>query len=266
MMRSAHLSMALISFAVGLLFTSCDSYYFAGPQPADREDERSFPRAMRGHWIDVTDNEETGTDVIQTDRLQTIYNIDRQRIITIEVSSVKLLDRTLTLGMDEGERSPEAATIPSRREERYDSSAGRIDTIDNFILHGDLIHPVDENRLRKGYPFRRQGDTIFFMRRDTTIRELGQLLRLRKAARDLYVLNFRNGVSGDAPDWWEVLLVRPGEKALEVYGAGKRMEDLPARFYERNSNHYLNLNIRADELEGMIRDSVFIQGMRLERE
>ena len=258
--------MALIAFAGSLLFTSCDSYYFSAPQPADREDERSFPRAMRGRWIDVTDNEESGTDVILSDSLQTIYQIDRQWIQTIEVSAVKMLDRTLTLGMAEREHSLETSPLPSLREERLDSIAGRIDTIDNFVLHGDRIHPIEDNRLRKGYPFRRLGDTIFFMRRDTTIWELGQHVKLRKADRDLYVLNFRNGVTEEAPDWWEVLLVRPSGKGLEVYGAGERLKGHRARFHERNNNHYLNLDIRADELEGMIRDSVFVQGMRLVRE
>ena len=266
MIRSAQLSMALIAFAGSLLFTSCDSYYFSAPQPADREDERSFPRAMRGRWIDVTDNEESGTDVILSDSLQTIYEIDRYRIWTLEATSVALLDRTLTLETAEQERSREGSPLPSLREQRFDSMSGRIDTIDHFILHGNRIHPVEDDRLLKGYPFRRRGDTIYFTRRDTTCMELGHHVKLRKANRQLYVLNIRDGVSREAAGWWEVLFIRPNGPSLEVFGAGKRLNDHPAIFHKRNGNHYLDLDIRSEELEGMIRDSVFVQGMRLVRE
>jgi hypothetical protein len=266
MLRSSHLSMTLIAFACGLLFTGCDSYYFSKPQPADRDDERSIPRAMRGRWIDVTDNEESGADVILSDSLQTIYSIDRQRIWTLEASPVALIDRTLTLETAERERSEHGNSFTSLREQRFDSIAGRMDTIDNFILHGDRIHPVEDDRLGMGYPFRRRGDTIFFVRRDTTIMELGHHLKLRKASRDLFVLNFRNGVSKEASGWWEVLLVRPGQEGMDVFGPGKQLNGHPAIFHMRSGNHYLDLDIRSDELEGMIRDSVFVQGMKLVRE
>lgn len=266
MHRSHHLSISLIVLCGVLLLTSCDSYYFSRPQPADRKDERSFPRAMQGRWIDVSDNEESESDVILTDSLQTIYKIDRQRIWTFEASSVTLLDRTLTLKTAEQERTGEGILLPSIREQRYDSGSGRMDTIDHFILHGDRIHPVDDDRLVKGYPFTRRGDTIFFTQRDTTCMELGHHLNLRKASRDLFVLNIRDGASKEAKGWWEVLLVRPSDDGLDVFGAGKRLNDHPAMIYKRSGNHYLDLDLRSDELEGMIRDSVFVQGMRLERE
>jgi len=266
MHRSHHLSIALIVIFGVLLLTGCDSYYFARPQPADRKDQHNFPRAMQGRWIDVSDNEESESDVILTDSLQTIYKIDRQRIWTFEASSVTLLDRTLTLKTAEQERTGEGILLPSIREQRYDSGSGRMDTIDNFILHGDRIHPVEDDRLGMGYPFRRRGDTIFFVRRDTTIMELGHHLKLRKASRDLFVLNFRNGVSKEASGWWEVLLVRPSQDGMDLFGPGKQLNGHPAIFHERSGNHYLDLDIRADELEGMIRDSVFVQGMKLVRE
>ena len=258
--------MALIAITGSLLVTSCDSYYFSRPQPSDAKDERSFPRAMHGRWVDIFDNEERGSDVILRDSLETIYSIDRHRIWTLEATSVALLDRTLTLETAERERSREGSPLPSLREQRYDSSAGRIDTIDHFILHGDRIHPVEDDRLLKGYPFRRRGDTIYFTRRDTTCMELGHHLTLRKANRNVYVLNIRDGASKEAPGWWEVLLIRPNEKGLDVFGAGKPLNDHPAIFHKRNGNHYLDLDIRSEELDGMIRDSVFVQGMRLVRE
>jgi hypothetical protein len=266
MHRSHHLSIALIAIFGVLLLTGCDSYYFARPQPADRKDLRSFPRAMHGRWIDVIDNEESGSDVILSDSLQTIYKIDRNRIWTFEASTVVLLDRMLTLEKTEREKTREESTLPSLREQRYDSIAGRIDTIDNFILHGDRIHPVEDDRLGMGYPFRRRGDTIFFVRRDTTIMEVGHHLKLRKASSNLYVLNFRDGVSKEARGWWEVLLVRPSQQGFDIFAAAKRLNGHSAIFHERSGNHYLDLDIRADELEGMIRDSVFVQGMKLVRE
>ena len=266
MHRSHHLSIALIAIFGVLLLTGCDSYYFSRPQPADRKDERSFPRAMQGRWIDVSDNEESESDVILTDSLQTIYKIDRQRIWTLEASSVALIDRTLTLETAERERSEHGNSFTSLREQRYDSIAGRMDTIDNFILHGDRIHPVEDDRLGMGYPFRRRGDTIFFVRRDTTIMELGHHLKLRKASSNLYVLNFRDGASKEARGWWEVLLVRPSQQGFDIFAAAKRLNGHPAIFHVRSGNHYLDLDIRADMLEGMIRDSVFVQGMKLVRE
>lgn len=266
MHRSHHLSTFLIALFGVLLLTGCDNYYFSHPQPADRKDERSIPRAMRGRWIDVTDNEESGTDVILSDSLQTIYQIDRQRIWTFEATSVALLDRLLTLETAERERSGDGSILPSIREQQYDSSSGRMDTIDHFILHGNRIHAVEDDRLMKGYPFTRRGDTIFFTQRDTSCLELGHHLTLRKAGRQLLVLNIRDGASKEAKGWWEVLLVRPGNNGLDVYGAGKRLNDHPAMIYKRNGNHYLDLDLRSDELEGMIRDSVFVQGMRLVRE
>jgi hypothetical protein len=266
MHRSHHLSIALIAIFGVLLLTGCDSYYFARPQPADRKDERNFPRAMQGRWIDVFDNEESGSDVILSDSLQTIYSIDRQRIWTFEASSVTVLDRTLTLETAEQERAGEGILLPSMREQRYDSCSGRMDTIDHFILYGDRIHPVEDDRLMKGYPFTRRGDTIFFTQRDTTCMELGHHLNLRKASRDLFVLNIRDGASKEAKGWWEVLLVRPSDDGLDVFGAGKRLNDHPAMVYKRSGNHYLDLDLRSDELELMIRDSVFVQGMRLVRD
>lgn len=263
---SHQLSASLITLFGALIFTSCDNYYFSRPQPADRKDERTFPRTLQGRWIDVSDNEESGTDVILTDSLQTIYEIDRQRIWTFEASSVTLLDRTLTLKIAERERSGEGSPLPSLREQRFDSSAGRIDTIDHFMLHGERIHPVEDGRLLKGYPFKRRGDTISFTRRDTTCLELGHHVKLRKASRQLFVLNIRDGVSKEAIGWWDVLFIRPNGRALEVFGPGKGLNAHPAVFYKRNGNHYLNLDLRSDELDGMIRDSVFVQGMKLVRE
>lgn len=263
MLRSFDPSITIIAMFSALFFSSCDNYYFSRPQPADRKDERSFPRAMHGRWIDVIDNEESGSDVILSDSLQTIYSIDRQRIWIFEASTVVLLDRMLTFEKTERERSMEESSLPSLREQRYDSITGRMDTIDNFILHDDRIHPVEDDRLGMGYPFMRRGDTIFFVRRDTTIMELGHHLKLRKASRNLYVLNFRDGVSKEARGWWEVLLVRPSEQGFDVFAAAKHMSSHPAIFHEARGTHYMDLDIRADELEGMIRDSLFVMSMML---
>lgn len=266
MHRSHHLSISLIALFGVMLLTGCDNYYFSRPQPTDRKDERSFPRAMQGLWIDVSDNEESGSDVILTDSLQTIYKIDRQRIWIFETNALRLLDRTLTLEMADRERSGDGSPLPSLREQQYDSIAGRMDTIDHFILHSGRIHPVEDGFLLKGYPFSRKGDTIFFTKRDTSCMELGHHLNLRKSSRDLYVLNIRDGASREAKGWWEVLLVRPNGQSLDVFGAGHHLNDHPAMIYKRNGNHYLDLDLRSDELEGLIRDSVFVQGMKLVRE
>ena len=249
-----------------LMLTSCDNFYFARPQPADKRDERSIAGSLQGEWYDITDNEEIAPDVIRPDSLHTVYGIDRNRIWIYESNEVKLLDRILTLADAETDRKLSRAPFLSRRIERLNSNDGHVDTIDNFILQGERIHPIEEDRLRQGFPFRRMGDTIAFLRRDTTCLELGHHVKIRKAAKDLYVLNFRDGISREARDWWSVLLVRPAASALDIYAPGKKMAKHPARFLERNDDHYLDLDIRAEELEGMIRDSLFVQSMRLVRE
>jgi hypothetical protein len=263
MTRLKSLVSSSIGFLSVLFFTGCDSFYFSRPQPSDRENLGQFPKSMQGLWLDVSDNEEDGGDVILTDDEQTQYRIDRQRIWIYGTDEVSLIDRVLTPELAEKESTSDRSPFPSLREERRDSSSGQIDTIDHFIIHDSMIHPLEDGKLRRGYPFRKSGDTILFTRRDTSCMELGHHLLLRKVSKNLYALNFRDGTNREAKDWWEIIIVRPEKGALNGYFPGKKMGEHPAKFLERNQNHYLDLDIRANEMEAMIRDSLFVHAMRL---
>jgi hypothetical protein len=257
---------SLVHASIGILtwwfLTGCDSYYFSRPQPTDRKDLQSFPRFMQGLWYDVYDNEEGGEDVIQPDAEQTLIRVEHQRIWIYKSNEISLVDRVLTLDLMKKEEAAERMPFTSLRQERLDTSTGQIDTVDNFILRGALIYAMEDGKLRPGHPFQRRGDTILFTGRDTTCMELGYHLALRKVSEDLYALNFRGGTNHDSKDWWEVMLIRRESGGFNGYFLGDKMSKHPAHILEQSQYHYLDLDIRAGELEKMIRDSVFVQTMR----
>jgi hypothetical protein len=244
--------------ALSVVLASCSSYYFAAPQPVDRPDLRSMPRPLRGSWQPI-EEEDMRTDAPPSPS----YRCERRRLWIVETDSLTALDRTLTWQEASDTSVHREGTPLHLREERLDTATGAIDTVVNFIVHGDRIHPVDDGGIGKGAPFSRSGDTLRFLRRDTTCHEIGHRFRIRQADRHLWTLNFLDGERQEAKGWWLVLFAERKGDRLVLYAATDKMKTHPSLVGSSSEKYHFALDLHAADIRQMICDSLFTPSMML---
>jgi hypothetical protein len=231
---------------------SCSSFYFSNPQPSDRTDKRSIPKALHGKWWMVESPED------QPDRSkQESYVVEGKKIWSFESTEEAVIDRILLLSEIADSAANKQTTFPSLREEKYDSVNHKIDTIDNYILHKGLIHALKDDGLDKGRSFRRTGDTIRFTRVDTTCFELGHYLSVRTIGDGLYVLNFRDGADRKTKGWWEVSILEVKGDLVILHAPGEKMKQHPALIHVLNNGYYLDLDMTAADMRKMLTEEMF---------
>lgn len=240
------------------VLASCSSYYFAAPQPTDRPDLRSLPRQLRGAWWAMQD-EETPPDY----SVPANYTVERRRIRITETDSATFIDRILTLEEAADTTRERAGDTGYSGVQRFDSAVGTLDTAINLIVQGALAYPVDDDGIGRGYPYSRSGDTIRFVRRDTTLWELGHHLRVRKIEKDRWALNFLDGERHEARGWWLLLIAERRGDTVYLHSASERMKNHPSLVGVKDNRYHFNLDLRAADIGRFLRDSLFEPGVIL---
>jgi hypothetical protein len=246
--------------AAAITLASCSSYYFASPQPADSRDRHTLPRPMRGDWH-VMEDEDTPPDPSGSPS----YRCERKKLWIMEVDSLTAIDGMLSWTEASDTSAKQEASPPYLREQRRDTATGTLDTVVNFLVRGDRIYPVDDEGVGKGSPFTRSGDTLRSLRRDTTCHELGHRFRIRKADRNLWVLNFLDGERQEARGWWLILFVERKGDRLVIHSASEKMKTHPSLVGNSSEKYHFALDMRADDIRTMIRDSLFTPSLMLGR-
>jgi hypothetical protein len=249
-------SLTALLAATALALASCSSYYLASPQPADRSDLRRIPREMRGAWQALQD-EETPPDPDAPPN----YIADRHTLRIVEADDATVIDRVRTL--EEAADTSTGETPAFTREQRRDTATGTVDTVVNLIVRGDRAYPVDDDGIGRGYPYTRSGDTLRFTRRDTAIHELGHHLRIRKADKDLWVLNFRDGERREARGWWMVLIAERRGDRFFLHSASEKMKTHPSLVGQASEKYHFDLDFRAADVRTLLRDSLFTPAVLL---
>jgi len=236
--------------ATALALASCSSYYFASPQPVDRTDLRRIPREMRGAWQSLED-EDTPPDPDAPPN----YIAGSRTLRIIEADDAPVIDRVRTL--EEAADTSTTETPAFSREQRRDTASGTLDTAVNLIVRGDRVYPVDDDGIGPGLPYTRSGDTLRFTRRDTAVHELGHHLRIRKADKNLWVLNFLDGERREARGWWLVLIAeRRGDRFL-LHSASEKMKTHPSLVGKASDKYHFDLDFRAADVRKLLLDSLF---------
>lgn len=239
---------------IGLIFLAgCNSYNFTEPQPVDKENIYEFPPAFRGIWIENNDttnsNNELGTHYSGGPFNQTSSrNLIASGQSNDTDSSWYVIDKSFSMLIVHAKEKIAAGAWPKIDPEKtltdapffnyfrrieYDSLLNPLDTINNYVIRGNRIYEIYEERfLEKGYPFRYDGDTIVVFKNDTICVDLGQNAFLRKLNDNYYVLNIRNSILGEESSWWRLILLEMNdEPVIKLWECNSKTGELPSMFY-----------------------------------
>lgn len=281
-------------FCMQLLLVSCTEFYFSAPQPAGSENIVEFPDEYLGKWY----SEDTGTYSIEfTDTLKTSGQQDDpggpypdhwgttganavapfakkedSSFIIINKKNIQLLffstDRIVTGAWPKLNKSSEFIysgdnTYNWLRSIEYDSLKRPVDTLDNYLLYGNMIYEIDDKGyLDKGNPYVLDKDTIMVTRRDTICIDLGENAFLRKLDGRFHVLNIRSRVLGEHSPWWQFFILEKTSAAtFKVWECSVKAKTLPSMFYPKSTRSdlfYFNCNWTEAEMMQLMKEEYFI--------
>jgi hypothetical protein len=140
-----------------------------------------------------------------------------------------------------------------------------MDTVVNFTVRGDKVFWRSDERISRGSIVGRSGDTVSVEFRDTTIYEIGELVRVRQIEKGLWTINFRDGLSKDAKGWWLVLLVEQRGDRIMVHTFSDQMDSRPSLVGELTGMYFFDTGLTASEIRNMMRDSLYTPYLELVR-
>jgi len=280
-------------FFMQLLLFSCTEFYFSAPQPAGRENIVEFPEGYLGKWY----SQDTGTYSFEfTDTVKISGQQDGQggpypdlqgttgangiapfakedsSFIIINKKNIQLLffstDKIVTGAWPKLNKSSEFIysgdnTYNWLRSVEYDSLKRPVDTLENYLLYGNMIYETDDKGyLDKGYPYVLDKDTIIVAKRDTICIDLGENAFLRKLDDRFHVLNIRSRVLGEHSPWWQIFILEKTSAAtFRVWECSVKAKTLPSMFYPKSSRSdlfYFNCNWTKAEMMQLMKEEYFI--------
>lgn len=255
-----HLKGFIAFMLLTALLQSCSSFHFSGPQPADRPDEKYFPTELRGLWKgQIEDDKAEGTADLP------IYSVEKNGIWVYGSTEEKLTDRVAPV-RNPADPDPQAGNpYRPRRELFRNGESGQTDTLDNYIIRGDLIYAVLDTRLSKGEKYRRIGDTITYTRHDTSFFSIGKDILLRKAGKGLYLLNFRDGMDQDVLGWWTIIMAEVQGDSVLIHTPAEKMKTHPSLIGKLNNRYFFEMDFRGREARQLIDDGWFEQAIKFSR-
>ena len=248
-----------ISFMI-LFFSSCDTYNFSQPQPADKENIYEFPKDFQGYWILDKEDESVNIGIRNVEFIEDHYT---EKIVKGAWPRLDDKGNFINSPFDNGGLK----TI------RYNSLKRPIDTINNYLVRGNYIYHTDsKGLLEKGYHYRVDNDTIIVSIDDTTLLDLGRNAFLRKLNNKYYVLNINNSIIGDLNNgdinrWWQVLILDKKDKAhINVWYLTEKFEQLPSMFYNHDGFYYFDGKWTTADMMRLLHEGNFKVGSRLIRD
>jgi hypothetical protein len=212
-----------------VFFSSCTEYYFSRPQPIDKKNIHVFPKELRGKW---TANDESGDEWFEAGKNYGMYIVSNERRVV--AGAWPRVD-------DSGIFIYPLPYYNTFQTIKYDSLKKPIDTIPNYIIHGDLIfEKANDGRLENGCRYFFTNDTIHITGNDTIRVELGQNAFLRKLNQNFYVLNIRNYIMGKDNDWWQLTILQINDdRSITMLAPSGKLGTLPFLIYGNHTGDYV---------------------------
>ncbi len=244
---------------LSIFLTSCESFNFSKPQPADKENMYAFPEELQGNWID--------------DKNDGSLYIGKQHLEVFETDTIKIIAGAWPRldGNNDFIFSP--TSYSNFKTIRYDSLKRPIDTIPNYLLRGNYLYEMNDlGLLGRAYLYRVDKDTTSITKNDTTIIELGRKAFLRRLSNDFWVLNISNEIldiykDNDFNHWWQiVILEKKDDQHINLWYSTTKLEKQPAMFYSHNGYYYFDGAWTSAEMIKLIKDGTFKLGSKLIRD
>ncbi len=228
-----------------LQFSSCRTYNFTHPLPADRANVYEFPSSWHGSWMNADSQG---------------LVIGRNYVAVVIRESTNVVRGVWPQKNEEGKYVfPNGINTMGMYRVKMDSLDNPLDTIANYIIHQGHIYAVNyEKRLDRGHTFTIDKDTFRVNMDDTIWVDLGRNAFLRELKKDMYILNILDQVVGMQGRWWQIgVLEKTGSNSMERWDCSSKMTTDSTMFYSMKDDYYFNSHWNAAEMIQLIRNGSF---------
>lgn len=269
--------------------SSCTTFYFEQPVPADRPNINGFPGHLIGTWQSLPD---TGVYMINFPDSGTTssgYNTVpfHWKAKGQEQSPVYSSDDTLSLLIEETffaviinrtEKIAKGAwpklnaarefVYPSNEVYEfeklviYDSLRQPVDTVDQYIFRNSKMYDVDEDGIMStGHSYWLQQDTFVMKSIDTLYYDLGNNVILRQLNDRFYAVNIRGSITGERSNWWQLYIIEmKADHIFSTWECSRKTKELPSLLYQyRDHTFYFNATWTAAELLQLMSSGYLIE-------
>ena len=282
--------MKLVSMCLlPLLNSSCTTFYFEQPLPADRPNSNEFPTYLQGNWESLPDTgvyminvPDSGTASSGTNSMPFQWNRNGK-----EQSAVFSSDDSLSLFIEETffavivNRTQQIAKgawprLNAAREfvyppgeiyefEQlivYDSLRQPVDTVDQYIFrHAKMYDVDDDGTMSTGRSYWQEQDTFIMKSIDTLYVDLGKNAVLRQVNERFYVMNIRGGITGERNNWWQLYIIeKKADHIFSTWECSRKTKELPSVLYlYKDHTFYFNATWTTAEILQLMKEGYFVE-------
>jgi hypothetical protein len=272
-----------------VLVSSCTTFYFEQPLPADRPNSNEFPTHLQGNWESLPDSANYMINPFDSKSMASGYNTApvSWKLNKQERSPFNSSDDSLSLLVEEHffavivHRTHQIAkgAWPKLNAARafvyppgevyefeqlivYDSLRQPVDTVDQYMFRNAKMYDVDDDgTMSTGRSYWQEQDTFIMNSIDTLYVDLGKNAVLRQLNDRFYVMNIRGGLLGERNNWWQLYIIeKKADHIFSTWECSRKTKDLPAVLYLcKDHTLYFNATWTTVELIQLMEDGYFVQ-------
>lgn len=269
--------------------SSCTTFYFEQPLPADRPNSNEFPTHLLGTWESLPDSANYMINPFDYKSMASGYNAvpvswklkkqERSPFYSSDDSLSLLIEETFfAIIVDRTDKIAKGAwpKLNAAREfvfppgevyevEQliiYDSLRQPVDTVDQYIFRNAKMYDVDyDGTMSTGRSYWQERDTFIMRSIDTLYVDLGKNAMLRQLNERFYVMNIRGGLTGERNNWWQLYFIeKKADHFFSIWECSRKTKELPSVLYlYKDHTFYFNATWTAYELLQLMEDGYFVQ-------
>jgi hypothetical protein len=269
--------------------SSCTTFYFEQPLPADRPNINGFPTHLTGVWQSIPD---TGVYMINfPDSGKTSSGANSMpfywKTKTMKRVPFNSSDDSLSLLVDETFFAviinriekiargawpklnkarefvyPEGEVYKTEQVITYDSLRQPVDTVDQYIFRNSKMYAIeDDGSVSTGRTYLQDQDIITMKTSDTVYYDLGKNAVLRQLNDRFYAVSFRGSVIGERNNWWQLYIIeKKADHVFSTWECSRKTKDLPSLIYiYQDHTFYFNATWTTVELLQLMNKGYFVE-------
>ncbi|HLP39689.1 hypothetical protein [Lacibacter sp.] len=272
-----------------VLVSSCTTFYFEQPLPADRPNSNEFPTHLLGNWESLPDTgvyminvPDSGTASSGINSMPFQWNRKEK-----ERSPFNSSDDSLSLIIEENlfaiivNRTEKIAkgAWPKLNAERefvyppgeiyefeqlivYDSLRQPVDTVDQYIFRNAKMYDIDaEGTMSTGRSYWQEKDTFIMKSIDTLFFDLGKNAILRQLNDRFYAVNIRGSITGERNNWWQVYIIeKKADNIFSTWECSRKTKELPSLLYlYQDHTFYFNATWTVTDILQLMSQGYFVE-------
>lgn len=272
-----------------VLVSSCTTFYFEQPLPADRPNSNEFPSHLLGNWESLPDSANyminpfdsksmaSGSNTapvswkLKKQERSPFYSSDDSLSLLVEETFFAVIvHRTHQIakgGWPKLNAAREFVYPPGEIYEFeqlivYDSLRQPVDTVEQYIFRNAKMYDVDyDGTMSTGRSYRQEQDTFIMKSIDTLYVDLGKNAVLRQLNDRFYMMNIRGGITGERNNWWQLYIIeKKADHLFSIWECSRKTKELPSLIYlYQDHTFYFNATWTAAELLQLMKDGYFVQ-------